>query len=667
MSDDVDLQEFVGGFVTEADELIANANACLLEIETAIAAGESRPRAVRELFRALHTIKGLAGMIGIEAIVEVAHGLETLVRAADRAGGALSRHAIDVSLQGVAAIADRVRAVAEQRAPAAVPESLLAEISRASTTQDEPRASPPPTTSWDERLSPSERQQLALGLQAGRRAWAVTFTPSEAYAARGITIASVRAQLGELAEIVKVAPRATPGGASSVAFDLLVISDASQPALAGAASATVDDVVAVTPERPVEPAPEPSSRSPEVHEPAEPNVGGLGRSVVRVELAKLDALQEQLSLMIVAKFRLDREVAAQALLGHDVRRLREIADQQARIIRNLRRALLRARMVRVAEVLEPLSLLVRSLARTGGKQVRLVIEANDAEVDKTVADRLLPALIHLVRNAVDHAIESADERAARGKPSAGTVHVRCKEISGNRLQLVVSDDGRGIDRDAVGRRANRAIASDSELMEVLATPGFSTRDVVTRTSGRGLGMDIVKRIATVDLGGRISVRTERDVGTEFSLEIPVTIAVVEVFSFVCADQTFVVPVSAIDEIFDLAEDQTITAPVHSGVTLPVVLVRHRGRAVPVMPLCALLDIDGRSDRRKALLIHQDGEPVGFAVDRMLSRHEVVVRPLEDPLVRVPGITGATDLGDGRPTLLLDLHALGRASREKVLQ
>jgi two-component system chemotaxis sensor kinase CheA len=683
VTEGVDLREFVAGFIAESDELIAAANAALLDIEAANLAGMLRPRSVRDLFRALHTIKGLAGMIGVEPIVELAHDLESLVRTADRTGGALAREAVDVSLRGIAAIAERVRAVAGHQVPASIPAELLDAIAAVAGAGGRSRQGAPPTAppvsrgenapGWDAGLTQGDRRQLAAGSRAGRRAWRLSFVPSEANAGRGVTIGSVRARLAELGDVIKVLPRATPGQASGIAFDLLVVSDASAETLAqAAATTTADQVVELI--APLEPRPGASEEPSDAMPGSSPGTGDagprdnggamLGRALVRVELARLDELQDQLSLLIVSRFRLEREIAALAERGVDVRALREIANLQGRQLRDLRRGILRARMVRVAEVLEPLALLVRSLARTAQKEIRLELDARDAELDKGVADRLLPALVHLVRNAVDHAIEPGDERMALGKPRAGTVKVSCCDVGGNRLELVVQDDGRGIDRRAIAARAGRSVDSDADLLEVLTSPGFSTRDVATRTSGRGLGMDIVRRIATADLGGELEVSTAPGAGTAFTLRVPLTIAVVEVFSFVCGGQTFVVPVSSVEEILELREGQGMLPPAAPGASSPVRLVERRGQAIPLRSLGTLLAIDGGADAHKAIVIRRQGAPVGFTVDRMLGRHEVVVRPVEDLLVKVPGIAGSTDLGDGSPTLVLDLYALGARSAER---
>ena len=653
MSDRIDLQEFVGGFVAEAMELVAAASELLKDIEAANAAGTVRPKSVHDLFRALHTIKGLAGMIGVEPIVEIAHAMETLVRAAERSGGRLRPGAVEVSIQAVQAISDRVRAVADGRTPAPAPERLLAALASTDASSEDPMVPPPITAEWDARLSPGERQQLFVALRSGAHVWSLTFEPSDQRSARGVSIATVRTKLGELGEVIKVAPRTLVGeaGRARVAFDILISSEVPVAVLAEVVETSAEDLQAIV-------LPPDAGHEPTIADEISDDVTPVGRATVRVELSRLDDLQEQLSLLIVSRFRLQRELATLAERGVDVRRLREVTDTHARQLRDLRRAILRARMVRVAEVLEPLSLLVRSLARVGLKELRLELDAANSEVDKAVADRLLPAIIHLVRNAVDHAIEPLDERRRAGKPAVGVLRVACREVGGNQLELEISDDGRGIDREAVARRAGRAIANDEELVDVLTTPGFSTRDVVTQTSGRGVGMEIVRRITVGELGGELSVVTATGRGTTFRVRVPLTIAIIDVFSFQCGAQAFVVPVNSIEEIFELARDLEVRPPSRGAAGEVVVsLVERRDRPMPIVSLGALLDVDDGVRAQKALVIRRNGEPLAFTVDRMIGRQEVVVRPLEDPLVHAVGIAGATDLGDGHPTLVLDLGEL----------
>ena len=649
MTSAVDLKEFVDGFIAESEQLVSAANAGFLEIEEANAKRELRPKVVRDVFRALHTIKGLAGMMGVQPIVDVAHAMETVLRTADQAGGKLGPRAVELGIASLRSISEGVRCVADHKPVPAAPESLLDELARIDATSAT-AASNTIATGWDRKLSAAERQQLGAALEAGRKAYAMTFSPSATAYEKGITIGAVRTAVGALGDIVKVAPRGvppTPETPAGLVFDLLVISDAEPAKLAEAACTSVEqlEVIEAKREAPIE---RPM--------PVDDEIVPIGRSFIRVELSRLDELQDQLSALVVTRFRLERQVAEMAAKGQDVRALNEIVDVQRRQLRDLRSAILRARMVRVAEVLEPLTMLLRSLVRPGIKEARLEIDVRDSELDKAVADRLMPALIHLVRNAVDHAIEPVVERTRLGKPTGGRVTIQSRE-TGNLLELTVRDDGRGIDRAAIEKKLGRAVPDNEALLDAITTPGFSTREHASETSGRGLGMDIVRRIVVNDLGGELDMTTESGAGTTFTLRVPLTIAIIDVFTFECGKQSFVVPVAAIEEIFDLTDYVRTEGPARARGGLRMSLLERRGKPLPVVALGDMLQLEAH-DAKKALVVKRNGEPFAFAVDRVLGRHEVVVRPIEDVLARVPGVAGATDLGDGKPTLLLDLIELG---------
>jgi two-component system chemotaxis sensor kinase CheA len=284
-----------------------------------------------------------------------------------------------------------------------------------------------------------------------------------------------------------------------------------------------------------------------------------------------------------------------------------------------------------------------------------------------VAERLFPALVHLVRNAVDHAIETPDERVRRGKPPEGLLKISCAARSDTWLELLVEDDGRGIDREAVARKARREVpTSEAALLELLCEPGLSTREVATTTSGRGMGMEIVKR--TIEqLGGELFLRTQLGAGSTFILRVPLSLSIVDGFSFECREQRFVVPVASVDEIIEVDDAALVHSPASKRDGGRVAMLERRGEVVPLLSLAAVLGLSEAGADRKALIVRRGAEAVAFAVDRMLGQQEVVVRPLDDALVRVRGVAGATDLGDGKPTLVLDLAGLGAAVSRRELE
>lgn len=652
-----DFSEFRSTFLGEAEELLTSANHELLAIETALRTGDGHARSVRELFRAIHTMKGLSAMVGIEPIVVVAHRLESVLRDANNGHVTLTSGSVDTMLEAVRAIALRVQALTKG-AEITMPPSALLEALEALEANAVPRArAAAPMLHLDplleSKLGAAEREQLADGLRKGQRAVQIEFVPSPARAEQGINITSVRQRLAETAEIVKVIPRAVAVSGDSpgrLAFVIVALTAASDDRLAELCATSAGSIVTLS-----IPAPAVEIEPLFVDDEESEDVAPRERSVVRVEIARIDEAMNRMSVLIVTRYRLQRAVRALAEKGVSVRELEQILAEHGRELRDLRAAILSVRMVPMRDVLDRIPLLVRGLARTTGKQVRLELEVGDTEVDKAVADRIFPAIVHLVRNAVDHAIELPAERAARGKPEKGLVRIVCVERSSTQLELTVQDDGGGVDAAVVAKRSGRELPdTDAGLLELLCLPGMSTRTETTTTSGRGMGMDIVRSVVVDQLGGELTLTTTPAIGSTFTLRVPLTVSIVDAFTFESGNERYAVPVSLVEEVLEIDPSQVVYAP---GATR-VAMMDWRGHALPLVVLCQLLGRPVAEVARKVFVARRNGEAIAFAVERLLGQQEVVVRPLEDELVRVAGITGSTDLGDGRPTLVVDLYALG---------
>jgi two-component system chemotaxis sensor kinase CheA len=662
------LAEFVSAYVVEAEEHLSGANTHLLAIEAATRAGQSHLRGIREVFRALHTVKGLSAMVGVEPIVVLAHRMEALLRSADRSDARLPLGAVDVLLRGVQAIEQRVRLFGEGRAVEAASPALLREID---AFDAEASSSLADALSLDlapelaSKLGPAELEHLRQGLALGKTALCVSFEPSTEKAERGVTIKAVREALEQLADIVKVVPVSLQGSASGagLAFAVILTTTSSVTEVASAIDAQLIVTVVASPAMPSSESLPPLALELDDGENA---LEAQSHGFVRVDVSRLDESVERLSALIVNRFRMNRAIAKLTAAGVDTRELAQIQSENGRQLRDLRSAIFRVRMVPTADLLERIPLLVRGLRRTVDRLVQVQIDAGTTEVDKAVAERLFPALVHLVRNAVDHAIESPDERIRRGKPQEGLLRISCAARSDTWLELLVEDDGRGIDREGVASKARREVpTTDAGLLELLCAPGLSTREVATTTSGRGMGMEIVKR--TVEqLGGELSLRTERGVGSAFTLRVPLSLSIVDGFSFECGEQRFVVPVSSVDEIIEVEASALVKSPSTTRTGLRVSMLQRRGHVVPLLSLSGVLGLGEPAVSKKALIVRRGAEAIAFGIERVLGQQEVVVRPLDDELVRVRGVSGATDLGDGRATLVLDLASLGSALNRREL-
>ncbi|MEO6953861.1 MAG: chemotaxis protein CheW [Polyangia bacterium] len=651
---EVDFSEFRAAFLGEAEELLTIANHELLAIEAALRTGEGHTRSTRELFRAIHTMKGLSAMVGIEPIVVISHRLESVLRDVNNGQLKLMPPAVDTMLEAVRAIALRVQSLT-RGGEVTMPPAALLEALEALEANAIPRvrAIAPALKLGgllEEKLGSAEREQLTDGVRKGQRAVQLEFVPSPARAEQGVNITSVRQRLAEISDIVKVIPRSaavsddSPGGLS---FVIVALTTESDERLAACCAADAASILTLSI------ADEPTTDEPATDETED--VGPRGRSLVRVEIARIDEAMNRMSVLIVTRYRLQRAVRALADKGVAVRELEQILADHGRELRDLRAAILSVRMVTMEDVLDRIPLLVRGLARTTGKQVRLELDVGDTEVDKAVAERIFPAIVHLVRNAVDHAIETPAERLSRGKPDKGLIRIVCVERSSTQLELTVQDDGGGVDAAVVATRSGRELPNtDEELLALLCLPGMSTRTETTTTSGRGMGMDIVRSVVVDQLGGELTLATTPGVGSTFTLRVPLTVSIVDAFTFESGHERYAVPVSLVEEVLEIDPGKIVYAPGARRTAM----MEWRGHALPVVVLSQLLGRPVERVARNAFVARRNGDAIVFAVERLLGQQEVVVRPLEDALVRVPGITGSTDLGDGRPTLVVDLHALG---------
>jgi two-component system chemotaxis sensor kinase CheA len=276
-------------------------------------------------------------------------------------------------------------------------------------------------------------------------------------------------------------------------------------------------------------------------------------------------------------------------------------------------------------------------------------------VDKHLIERLKDPLLHLVRNALSHGVESKAERTQAGKPPEATIALAAS-TAGDSVLIRVSDDGRGIDPKAVERRA-RALGMDvpaqmenSDLLKILCSPGFSTRTDADRASGRGVGMDVVYNTVR-ELGGSLTFQSELNRGTQFTLRLPLTLAIAETFIVSAAQQTCAIPQSSVSEIIQVQEDQI-------RIVNRVEVVPYRSGVLPVVRLSSLFHLSAPAGPSLCVLvISSERGSTGLVVEKVHGQKEVVVRAMRDPLIQVPGIAGATELGDGRPVLILDTSVL----------
>jgi two-component system chemotaxis sensor kinase CheA len=380
---------------------------------------------------------------------------------------------------------------------------------------------------------------------------------------------------------------------------------------------------------------------------------------LRVDVRKLDRLLNLVGEIAVARGQLQRLLEdRRALVGEEVLEAHLLAE---RLLRELHEHVMSARMVPVGPTLRQYARAVRDTAAAHGKQARLVTEGDDVEVDASVIEQVKDPLVHLVRNSLDHGIESPRAREAAGKDPCGTVRLRAFHDAGS-VVIEVRDDGAGLDRARIlGRARERGVAEperlpERELYRLVLEPGFSTAAAVTDLSGRGVGMDVVRRKVEA-LGGSVDISSEAGRGTTIGLRVPLTLAIVDGLVASAAGETYVLPVSAVAECFD--------HPGGDSGARETELLDLRGRPLPCMRLRRLFALPGDPPARESVIVVEGGvAAAGIVVDAIVGESQAVIRPLGPRLLGLPGLAGTTILGSGRVAFVLDVASLTRSAAER---
>ncbi|MHB1351307.1 MAG: chemotaxis protein CheA [Desulfobulbus sp.] len=379
-------------------------------------------------------------------------------------------------------------------------------------------------------------------------------------------------------------------------------------------------------------------------------------SSLRVDAARLDSLVDLVGELVTVQARLSQKAAG----GNDPE-LQLIAESVERLTEELRDNAMSIRMVPIGTLFSRFRRLVHDLAGELGKQVQIITEGAATELDKTVIDQLNEPLVHIIRNAIDHGIEPPSQREALGKSTKGTIYLAA-EHAGASVVISISDDGAGLDPEKLKAKAvEKGIInqdddlSDEECYALILRPGFSTSAEVTGVSGRGVGMDVVKR--SIDsLRGTIGISSRPGQGMTVSLRLPLTLAIIDGLLVSIGQGLFVIPLSVIDECVELSRDEAARSRERSMMTF-------RGEALPYVSLRAALGIEGDPpDIEKVVLVNAMGKKTGFSVDQVIGQHQTVIKTLSRVYGNVEGISGATILGDGTVALILDVNQLVMAER-----
>ncbi|SDY79297.1 chemotaxis protein CheA [Citreimonas salinaria] len=630
-------------FIQEASEILEGLDVTLLELE----ASPTDSARIDAVFRALHTLKGSGAMFGFTALSKFLHHFENAFDRIRSGEGTVSADLIQLSL----ASRDHMERMIARgpdpeagRPPDAETDALVEKIRRLVETM-QPGSAP-----------------ASDGTPTMRR-FVIDFRPSPDAMRNGLRPDLLLAELADLgtADITCLghhvpALEDLDPTVCHLAWHVVLVTGAGRGEIEEVFLFASDGDLEITELGPVgEPASAPGSASEET--PAAPEAAQAAEQVpskstsVRVQSHRLDELMDQLGELVIAQARLNRissDVQDSALAG--------VAEEIERLVTGLRDATLSIRMLPVELVFGKFRRVVRDLSGELGKQVKLDTRGGETEVDKNVIDSLTEPLVHIIRNAIDHGIESPQERAARGKPEHALVKMQARQ-SGGEVLISVTDDGAGLDAEAIRARAiERGLlaadqeASDEQLYNLIFEPGFSTAKSLSSVSGRGVGMDAVRRVIE-DLRGVVEVKSRPGLGTQVTLRLPLTLAIIDGLLVKVAGVPFVLPLSSVEECVDLPADEKAR---ESGRAL----LRIRDELVPYVNLDTLFGFDRLDeDDRRIVVSSVDGKRMGLVVDEVVGQHQTVIKPLSIYHRGIEGLSGSTILGDGSVAMILDVTAL----------
>lgn len=378
------------------------------------------------------------------------------------------------------------------------------------------------------------------------------------------------------------------------------------------------------------------------------------KQTVRVDIERLDNLMNLVGELVMHKGRLEQISTSQKIAE-----LNETMEQLDRVTTDLQSVVMKVRMVPIEQVFNRFPRMVRDLAKDLNKEIEFVIEGKETELDRTVIDEVGDPLVHLLRNAIDHGLESSEERVSKGKPRQGTVLLRARH-EGNNVYIEVADDGAGIDSKRVTARAvekglislkEAEMLTPEEATDLLFLPGFSTAENITDISGRGVGLDVVKNKIEA-INGEIFVDSKVGQGTKFRIKLPLTLAIIQALLIAIGNETYAIPLSSVDETTMIACSDIKMVQDQEVIIL-------RGNVLPLYRLAALLDIPGESnkDEMYVVVVRKAEKQIGLVVDGLIGQQEIVIKSLGKLLAGIPGIAGAIVSGDGNVRLILDIATL----------
>lgn len=682
----MDVNQYMGMFLDEAREHLQALNRCILELE----ANPEKHQLLDEIFRSAHTLKGMSATMGFHDIAEITHEMENILDILRKGQYQVTSAIIDLLFKCLDFLEQLVEAVASgsevQLDTAGLVKQLrdtaagnVIDIKPASkevdeaavTTRQQPQSEPS-----NVELDDVDIHVINAAIQNGLHIFQITVTVSEGCLLKAARAYLVFSALEEIGDIIKSIPDVPEIEKENFEREFTVVLISAKDAkeieqtVLGISEIEQVTVKSVSVEEHIHKELKNQAITPNVKLEKETASGENDQSstaaatihkskinqTVRVDIDKLDNLLNLVGELVINKTRLDQIGTTHRL--HD---LVETIEAMDRITTDLQNVVMKVRMVPIGQVFNRFPRMVRDVARDLEKEINLVIEGEETELDRTVIDEIGDPLVHLLRNAIDHGVESPRERISAGKSSVGEVKLAARQ-EGNNVVIEVIDNGKGIDPETLKSKAvEKGLMTSAEAerldtneaLSIIFLPGFSTAEEVTDVSGRGVGMDVV-RSKIESLGGNVELDTRLGQGSRFTIRLPLTLAIIQALLITVGKEKYAIPLSTIDSTINVSAKDIKTIQNREVILL-------RGSVIPIVRLERELQVpkDFSEDTEELyIVIVQIGEKrAGFIVDTLIGQQEIVIKSMGKLLGGIRCIAGATILGDGQVALILDVGTL----------
>ncbi|MGI6587760.1 MAG: chemotaxis protein CheA [Peptococcia bacterium] len=668
----MDVSRYLDLFLEESMEHLQTLNMGLLGLEK----DSNRLDLLDEIFRAAHTLKGMSATMGYDTIAQLTHKMESLLEKIKDRKFLLNQEIVNTLFQCVDVLEKILLMIREGETPDLDLEKLLKKLKKLEKSQviaDTDLESNLKENTKQESKQKSQQQKLVNQFNEyekniiyeaqsrGFNVWKISINLSSDCLMKGVRAFMVFRNLENVGEIIKSVPSVQDIEDEKFdrGFVLFLVSKEEQKEIEQVLNISeiiIKNIEKVKIKKSKEIFPDLPSKSVKIKNQT-PFTSGKKHKIhqtVRVDIERLDKLMNLVGELVINKTRLE-----QIYFSNDLRGFNETIEQINRITADLQMVVQNVRMVSIEQVFNRFPRMVRDLTKELGKEVELILEGKDTELDRTVIDEIGDPLVHLIRNALDHGLEPPNERKAIQKNPTGMLKLSAKH-EGNQVSICVEDDGRGLDIEAIKRKAleNKLVTEaqlkmmdEQTIVNLIFKPGFSTAKVVTNVSGRGVGLDVVKS-KIVALSGQIFVETKKGQGSRFLIKLPLTLAIIQALLVKVQEEVFAIPLANIDETTSLEPEKIKN--IHGQLAMVL-----RGKVLPLVYIQKILEVPGDKEVEELnVVVVQKGEQkIGLVVEDLIGQQEIVISSLGKLLSGLPGIVGASILGDGKVSLILDIGTL----------